>query len=63
MGFNTMPELMTAKQICDMFSISYTTFHRELKSGRLKGFKVGDSWRFEKQAILNWIKKDEEISV
>ena len=41
----------TVEEIADVFSISTSTIRRLLRSGELKGSKLGNQWRIsEKQA-------------
>jgi excisionase family DNA binding protein len=46
-----MVDLLTAKQLQDLLRIDRTTIYRMLADGRLKGIKVGNQWRFPKDAI------------
>ena len=46
-----MADLLTAKQLQDLLSIDRTTIYRMLADGRLKGVKVGNQWRFPKDAV------------
>lgn len=46
-----MADLLTAKQLQDLLKIDRTTIYRMLADGRLKGVKVGNQWRFPKDAV------------
>jgi len=46
-----MADLLTAKQLQDLLRIDRTTIYRMLADGRLKGIKVGNQWRFPKDAV------------
>ena len=46
-----MADLLTAKQLQDLLRIDRTTIYRMLADGRLKGVKVGNQWRFPKDAV------------
>lgn len=46
-----MSELLTTKQLQDLLRIDRTTVYRMLADGRLKGVKVGNQWRFPKDAV------------
>ena len=37
-----------------------TAYKLALLAGEVPGFKVGGSWRFERQAIASWIKRKVE---
>jgi excisionase family DNA binding protein len=40
-------EFLNIKQVQEMLGISERTAFRYIKSGELKGFKVGREWKFE----------------
>ena len=46
-----MYELITTKQVQDLLRVDRITVYRMLKDGRLKGVKVGNQWRFQKNEI------------
>lgn len=58
-------ELITIKAVQDALGISERTAFRLVKSGELKGFKVGREWRFTQADIEAYIdrqrKKAERI--
>lgn len=55
MGLDKLPEILTVKQLAEFLQISDQTIARAVKSGDLKGFKVGREWRFEKEKVLEWL--------
>ena len=46
-----MPDLLTTKQIQDILKVDRVTVYRMLNSGRLKGVKIGNQWRFPRSEI------------
>jgi excisionase family DNA binding protein len=48
---NTMDQLLTTKQVQDLFKIDRITVYRMLNDGRIKGVKVGNQWRFARAEI------------
>ena len=46
-----METLLTTKQLQDYLKIDRTTIYRMLKDGRLVGIRVGNQWRFAREAI------------
>jgi excisionase family DNA binding protein len=50
-SYETMEELLTAKQVQDTLKVDRTTIYRMLKDGRLKGVKVGNQWRFQASEV------------
>lgn len=53
--FENLPSVLTVKQLADFLQTSDQTISRALKSGKLKGFKVGREWRISKEAVIQWI--------
>lgn len=46
-----MAELLTTKQLQDLLKIDRITVYRMLNSGRLRGVKIGNQWRFPQSEI------------
>ena len=50
-------EIPAFKEIVKYFKLADKTAYRLAAEGKLPGFKVGGSWRFERQDIEEWIAK------
>lgn len=50
-------EIMTLKEVAEYLKLAEKTAYRLAAEGKIPGFKVGGSWRFEKVAIESWIKQ------
>ncbi|MFT5716487.1 MAG: excisionase family DNA binding protein [Oleiphilaceae bacterium] len=48
-------EILTLKEMADYLKLAEKTAYRLAAEGKLPGFKVGGSWRFKKEDILQWI--------
>ena len=48
-------EIMTIKEVSKYLKLAEKTTYRLAAKKELPGFKVGGSWRFDKQDIDNWI--------
>lgn len=46
-----MDALLTTRQVQDYLNVDRTTIYRMLKDGRLPGIRVGNQWRFSREAI------------
>lgn len=46
-----MDELLTTRQLQEFLKVDRITVYRMLYDGRLKGIKVGNQWRFQKEVI------------
>lgn len=57
MGLDSLPEIITVKQLAEFLQVSELTVKRAIKAGDLKAFKVGRDWRIEKEAVLDWVRK------
>lgn len=53
-------EILTIREVSELLKINEKTAYRLAAEGKLPGFKVGGSWRFERQEISNWIKRQTE---
>lgn len=50
-------EILTLKEVADYLKLAEKTAYRLAAEGKLPGFKVGGSWRFKKEDILQWIEE------
>ncbi len=53
-------KLLDIKQVREVLGLSERTVFRLIKSGELKGFKVGREWRFEESDITDFIQRQRE---
>jgi excisionase family DNA binding protein len=47
----TMDDYLTTREVQDRLKLDRTTVYRMLKDGRLSGARVGQQWRFSRQAV------------
>ncbi len=52
-----MPELMTVEELGQYLRFTNKTIYKLLKQGAIPGIKIGNKWRFDKQAIDKWLQK------
>lgn len=50
-------EILTIREVAELLKINEKTAYRLAAEGKIPGFKVGGSWRFDRQEIFNWIKR------
>jgi len=50
-------EILTIREVAELLKINEKTAYRLAAEGKIPGFKVGGSWRFERQEIARWIKR------
>lgn len=53
-------EVLTIRELAELLKINEKTAYKLAADGKVPGFKVGGSWRFERQEIANWIKRKVE---
>lgn len=46
-----MADIMTPKEVAKYLKMSVLTVYKHAKLGTIPGFRVGNSWRFDKQKI------------
>ncbi len=46
-----MDDLLTTKQILDILKVDRITIYRMLQDGRIKGVKIGQRWRFQRNEV------------
>ena len=47
-----MGNLVTAKELASYLKLTEATIYKLASQGKIPGFKIGDSWRFEMDEIL-----------
>ncbi len=52
-------EINTTEQVCKYLHIGRGLLYEEMKDGKITAFKTGRSYRFTKQAVLDYIKRME----
>ena len=52
-------EILEPKEVAQMLKISVRTVTRLAEKNQLAGFKVGDMWRFRREAIEEYIRQQE----
>jgi excisionase family DNA binding protein len=58
MSTNTIEaEILTIKEISDYLKVTERTIYRLATAKQMPAFKIGGSWRFSRQDIDSWIKK------
>lgn len=50
-------EIMNIKEVAEYLRLNEKTAYRLVSEGVIPGFKVGGSWRFRKEEIVQWTKE------
>jgi excisionase family DNA binding protein len=51
-----MTHIVTPRELCDYLKLSDSTIYKLALNGELPGFKIGDSWRFDMDEVIDYIK-------
>jgi excisionase family DNA binding protein len=57
---NAVEEVLTAEEAADLLRTDAATVTAMAEDGKLPGRKVGDEWRFTRDALLHWLSAEEE---
>ena len=49
-------KIVTAKELAEFLKLTESTIYKLASTGELPGFKIGDSWRFDMDEILEQIR-------
>ena len=49
-------ELLTAQEAAEVLRVGHNAIYELLKSGKLKGFRVGRVWKIPKEAVEEYIR-------
>ena len=52
-----MENILTIREVADLLKINEKTVYKLAADGKIPGFKVGGSWRFDRATITKWIEK------
>lgn len=49
-------KVLTVSELSEYLQIHKTTIYRQLRAGKLPGFRIGSDWRFSREAIEQWLR-------
>lgn len=55
--FNSYPDILSVKQLCEILDIGKNTAYRLLQSGAIKSIKIGKVYKIPKKEILKYINR------
>ena len=53
---------MTVQEVAEYLNVDPKTVYRLVNRGELPGFKVGGSWRFQKDDLDGWIARQKRVA-
>jgi excisionase family DNA binding protein len=55
-------DILTIHDLANYLKINEKTAYRLVSEGKIPGFKVGGSWRFNRDEIVSWAKSKQKES-
>jgi excisionase family DNA binding protein len=52
-----MDTILTVREVAELLRVSRSTIYQLLKEQRIPAFRIGFDWRFNEQAIEQWVAK------
>ena len=52
-----MPKIVTAREVGQYLKLSDSTVYKLATRGEIPGFKIGDSWRFDMDNVMDLVNK------
>jgi excisionase family DNA binding protein len=56
------PDVLTIEELAVWLRCAYSTIYRQIKAGKLPGFRVSKKWRFNRAQIREWIVESTKTS-
>ena len=50
-----LPDVLTVDQAAELLQLSSKTLKRLAQAKRIPGRRVGNQWRFSRQALMDWL--------
>ena len=60
-GDLTMDKWLTLEQIAEYLQMSTSSIYKMAQKGKIPAYKVGRQWRFKKEEIDEWIRKQKSL--
>ena len=59
--FEHTDEILNIEQFCELLDVGKSTGYNLLKSGKIKGFKIGKKWKIPTKSIEEFILTEAKI--
>ncbi len=56
-------KIVTAKEVATFLKLTESTVYTLAAEGKISGFRIGNSWRFDMDELLDRIKEAKEVKV
>ena len=61
--FEHIDEILNIEQYCELLDVGKSTGYKLLKSGRIKGFKIGRVWKIPTKSVEEFVLASVNLSV
>ena len=51
------PEILKAKEACELLRISQDSLYQNVKKGKIPGIKIGGQWRFSRKKLIDLLQE------
>ena len=48
-------KILTLKELCKVLRVHPTTMYKAARQGQIPSFRIGNEWRFRRDAIVQWM--------
>ena len=55
--FNSYPDVLSVKQLCEILNIGKNTAYRLLQSGEIKSIKIGKVYKIPKKEVRRYLNR------
>ena len=56
--FENVDEILNIDQYCELLDVGKSTGYKLLKSGRIKGFKIGKVWKIPSKSVEQFVTEE-----
>ena len=53
--FENIDEILNIEQFCELLDVGKSTGYKLLKSGKIKGFKIGKVWKIPTKSVEQFV--------
>ena len=61
--FVSLPEVLNSKDAAKALDVPDCTLRELARNGEIRGFKVGSVWRFTRKSLVEYVQRQEAVSM
>jgi excisionase family DNA binding protein len=58
-----LAKVLTVREVAIVLHVHSSTIYRLLKEHKIPAFRIGSDWRFNEEAIGDWIRNDAQMPI